>query len=80
MSILLNWLYFFIFHLHFSLLFFIFINKLGHCPTRSDNAHFANNEQASLAVFTAAFCFQLQHPWFYTCRTYNLIKLKLYNN
>ena len=46
------------------------INQLGRCPTRSDNAYFANNEQASLA-FTAAFCFvHAEH---------NLIKLKLYN-
>ena len=27
------------------------------CPTRADNLYFTNNEQASLAVFTAAFCF-----------------------
>ena len=33
------------------------INKLGSCPTRSDNVYFANNEQASFAVFTAVFCF-----------------------
>ena len=46
------------------------INQLGRCPTRSDNAYFANNEQASLA-FTAAFCFvHAEH---------NLIKLKLCN-
>ena len=34
--------------------------------------HYANNEQASLAVFTAAFC--LAHA------EHNLIKFKLYNN
>ena len=48
-------------------------NELGHCPTRSDNVYFANNEQASLA-FTAAIRFaHAEH---------NLIKLKLvfYNN
>ena len=48
------------------------INEIGHCPTRSDNVYFATNEQASLAVFTAAFC--LAHA------VYNLIKLKLNNN
>ena len=31
------------------------INKLGLCPTRLANAYFANNEQVSLASFTAAF-------------------------
>ena len=47
------------------------INKVGCCPTRSNNASFANNEQASLA-FTAAICFaQAEH---------NLIKFKLYIN
>ena len=47
------------------------INKVGRCPTRSDNVYFANNEQASLA-FTAAICFaHAEH---------NLIKLKLYIN
>ena len=47
------------------------INKLGLCPTRSNNVYFANNEQASLA-FTDVFCFaHAEH---------NLIKLKLYNN
>ena len=50
----------------------LIINELEHCLTRSDNVYFANNEQASLAVFTAAFCFaHTEH---------NLIKLKLYNN
>ena len=47
------------------------INKVGPCPTRSDNVCFANNEQALLA-FTAAICFaHAEH---------NLIKLKLYIN
>ena len=32
------------------------INKLGRCPTRSDNAYFGNNEQASIEVFTTVFC------------------------
>ena len=41
------------------------------CQTRSDNAYFANNEQAWLAC-TAAFCFaHAEH---------NLMKLKLYIN
>ena len=39
---------------------------------RQDNIYFANNKQASLSVFTVAFCFaHVKH---------NLIKLKLYNN
>ena len=32
-------------------------NELESCPSRSDNIYFANNEQASVAVFSAAFCF-----------------------
>ena len=47
------------------------INELGRCPTRSENVYFANNEQASIAVFTAVFCFKYAEQ--------NLIKLKLYN-
>ena len=48
------------------------INELWGSPTRSENFCFANNEQASIAVFTAVFCFtQAEH---------NLIKSKLYNN
>ena len=35
----------------------LIINELGRCPTILDHVCFANNEQASLAVFTAAFCF-----------------------
>ena len=48
------------------------VNELERCPTRSENVYFANNEQASIAVFTAAFCF--------THGEHHLIKLKLYNN
>ena len=48
------------------------INELGGSTTRSENAYFANNEQASIAVFTAVFCF--------THAEHHLIKLKLYNN
>ena len=48
------------------------INELGRCPTRSENVYFANNEQTSIAVFTAVFCF--------THAEHNLIKLKLCNN
>ena len=48
------------------------INELARSPTRSENVYFANNEQASIAVFTAVFCF--------THAEHNLIKLKLYNN
>ena len=48
------------------------VNELERCPTRSENVYFANNEQASIVVFTAMFCF--------THAEYHLIKLKLYNN
>ena len=48
------------------------INELERLPTRSENVYFANNEQASIAVFTAVFCF--------THAEHHLIKLKLYNN
>ena len=47
-------------------------NKLWRLPTRLDNVHFANNEQASLEVLADAICFaHVEH---------SLIKLKLYNN
>ena len=45
------------------------INELVGSPTRSENVYFANNEQASIAVFTAVFCF--------THAKHHLIKLKL---
>ena len=48
------------------------INELAVSPTRSENVSFANNKQASIAVFTAVFCF--------THVEHHLIKLKLYNN
>ena len=32
-------------------------NKLGRCPTKSDNFYFTNNGKASPTVITAAFCF-----------------------
>ena len=35
----------------------LMINELAGPPTRSGNVYFANNEQASIAVFTAVFCF-----------------------
>ena len=50
----------------------LIINKLGRCPTRSDNVYFANNKQASHAVFTAVF--------YFTHAEHNLIELKLYDN
>ena len=50
----------------------LMINELAGPPTRSENVYFANNEEASIAVFTAAFCF--------THAEHHLIKLKLYNN
>ena len=48
------------------------VNELARFPARSDNVYFANNEQTSIAVFTAVFCF--------THVEHHLIKLKLYNN
>ena len=33
------------------------INELGRSPTRSENVYFANNKQASIAVFTTVFHF-----------------------
>ena len=48
------------------------INELARFPTRSNNVCFTNNEQTSVAVFTAVFCF--------THAEQHLIKLKLYNN
>ena len=48
------------------------INELAPSPARSENVYFANNKQASIAVFTAVFCF--------THAEHHLIKLKLYNN
>ena len=48
------------------------INELAGFLTRSEYIYFTNNEQASIAVFTAVLCFtHAKHP---------LIKLKLYNN
>ena len=34
------------------------INELAGSPARWENVYFANNEQASTAVFTAEFCFK----------------------
>ena len=48
------------------------ITELAGSPARSENVYFANNEQASIAVSTAVFCF--------THAEHHLIKLKLYNN
>ena len=48
------------------------INELGHSTNRSDNFYFANNEQATIAVFTSVF--------YFTLAEHNLIKLKSYNN
>ena len=47
----------------------LMINELGRSPTRLENVYFANNEQASIAIFTAVFC--LTHA------EHNLIKLTL---
>ena len=44
------------------------IITLGRCPIRSDNVYFGDNEQPTLAVFTAVFC--LTHA------EHDLIKLK----
>ena len=35
----------------------LMINELAGSPTRPENVYFANNKQASIAVFTAVFCF-----------------------
>ena len=32
-------------------------NELVRCPDRSENIYFVNNEQESITVFTAVFCF-----------------------
>ena len=48
------------------------INEIAGSLTRSESVYFANNEQASIAVFSAVFCF--------THAEHHLIKLKLYNN
>ena len=48
------------------------INKLAVSPTKSENVYFADNEQASIAVFTAVYGF--------THVEHHLIKLRLYNN
>ena len=50
----------------------LMIYELEGSPTRSENVYFANNEKASMAVFTAVSCF--------THAEHHLIKLKLYNN
>ena len=34
----------------------LIINDLGLCLARWDNIYFVNNEQASLGLFTVAFC------------------------
>ena len=39
----------------------LMINELTRFPTKSDNVYFANNEEGSIAVFTAVL--------FYTCQT-----------
>ena len=49
----------------------LMIGELAHSPTILENVYFANNEQASIAVFTAVFC--LKHA------EHNLIKRRLYN-
>ena len=48
------------------------IDELTRSPSRSENVYFANNEQTSIAVFTAVFCF--------THAEHHLTKLKLNNN
>ena len=50
----------------------LMINELAGSSTRSKNVYFANNEQASIAVFTAAV--------FFAHSKHCLIKLKLHNN
>ena len=48
------------------------IDEISRFPNRSENFYFANNEQASTAVFAAVFCF--------THAEHHLIKPKVYNN
>ena len=48
------------------------INENASSPFRTENVYFANNEQASIAVFNAVFCC--------THADHHLIKLKLNNN
>ena len=48
------------------------INELACFPTRSENVYFANTEKASIAGFTAVFCF--------THAEHHLINLKLCND
>ena len=48
------------------------INEVARSPARSKNAHFANNKQAWIAVFTAVFCFKHAE--------HNSVKFILYNN
>ena len=50
----------------------LIINELAGSSTRSENVYFANNEQASIAVFTAVF--------YFTHAEHHLIKLKLCGN
>ena len=53
-------------------MFKVNVNELAGSPARSEYVYFAKNEQASIAVFTAVFCF--------THAEHHIIKLKLYNN
>ena len=48
------------------------VNEIARSLTWSENAYFANKEEASTAVFTAVF--------FFTHAEYYSIELKLYNN
>ena len=48
------------------------INEFAGYSTRSENIYFANNEETSIAVFTAVF--------YFTHAEHHLIKLKLCNN
>ena len=48
------------------------INEIALSPTKSENVCFTDNEQVSIATFTAVFCF--------THVAHNSIKHKLYNN
>ena len=50
----------------------LMIYEISRFPNRSENVYFANNEQASTAVFAAVFCF--------THAEHHLIKPKVYNN
>ena len=54
------------------------INELAGSLTRSKNVYFANNEQASIVVYAAVFCFALaEHLIKLNLKLLNQMKLNL---